>query len=141
MGVFEIKKKMDKKTTKGKFHQHETERDRQRLQMCLDSVHLRSLWNLWQCFPPCRCDCLDLSRLCQYPGEDVVKGTASICSEILGKKVSPASNLLEFTWISHVMKKLAPLHTDNKFIEAQQFTVTDEYEKRQLFQGIQVYLN
>lgn len=55
-------------------------------------------------FPISPCDCLDLLGLYQYSGRDIVKGTTSICSEILcwlWTRAGLASNLFGCTWMSH----------------------------------------
>lgn len=54
-------------------------------------------------FPISPCDCLDLLGLYQYSGRDIVKGTASICSEILcwlWRRAGLPSNLFGWMWIS-----------------------------------------
>lgn len=55
-------------------------------------------------FPISPCDCPDLSELYQYSGRDIVKGTTSICCEILcwfWMRAGLASNLFGCMWISH----------------------------------------
>lgn len=93
-------------------------------------------------YPISPCDCLDLLELCQYSGRDIVKGAASICSEILcwfWMRVGLASNLFGWMWISHYDEESNASANRLLFIKQVHTTVAwgnnvfEQYASRELY--------